>query len=102
MSITRVNAFKAKEGRADALAEYLESIVLLIESADDCLYCHLLRGHDDPSHFLIIETWESIAAHQLSVQGIDKKEFLRAMQMLAEDPQAEYFTSWPPTASFDS
>lgn len=93
MSITRINEFTAREGRADALAAYLESIVPLIESADDCLYCHLLRGFDNPSRFLIIETWESIAAHQLSVQGIDRKEFLRAMESLAQTPQAEYFQS---------
>lgn len=93
MSVTRINEFFAREGQADALAAYLESIVPLIESADECLYCQLLRGFDNPARFLIIETWESIAAHQLSVQGIDKKEFLRAMQSLADAPQAEYFQS---------
>lgn len=93
MSITRVNEFNALEGKADALGDYLASIVPVIEAASGCLYCHLLRGHDDPSRFLVIETWESIAAHQLSVEGIDRKEFLRAMQMLAQAPRAEYFTS---------
>ena len=93
MSITRVNEFIAREGRADALADYLASIIPVIESSQGCLYAHLLRGHDNPSRFLIIETWESIAEHQLSVDGIDKKEFLRAMEDLAEKPQAEYFRS---------
>jgi len=93
MSITRVNEFIAREGKADALGTYLESVVAVIEAADDCLYCHLLRGHDNPSRFLIIETWTDIAAHQLSVQGVDKKEFMRAMEMLADKPNAEYFRS---------
>lgn len=93
MSITRINEFIAREGRADALGDYLESVVPLIENADDCLYCQLLRGVDNPERFVIIETWESIAAHQLSVQGIDRKEFLRAMESLAQTPHAEYFHS---------
>ncbi len=93
MSITRVNEFTALEGKAEALGDYLASIVPVIESADGCIYCQLLRGHDDPSRFLVIETWDSIASHQLSVQGIDRKEFLRAMQMLAVSPRAEYFHS---------
>ena len=95
MSITRVNEFVAQAGKAEALGRYLASIVPLIEAADDCLYCQLLRGFDNPSRFLVIETWESIAAHQLSVQGIDRKEFLREMASLAEPPRAEYFSSAP-------
>lgn len=93
MSITRVNEFIAQDGRTEELETYLASIIPVIESAEGCLYCHLLRGHDNPARFLIIETWESIAAHQLSVEGIDKKEFLRAMTLLAETPRAEYFRS---------
>lgn len=93
MSITRVNEFIAQEGRIEELETYLASIIPVIESADGCLYCHLLRGHDNPSRFLLIETWESIAAHQLSVESIDKKEFLSAMLLLAETPRAEYFRS---------
>ncbi|HEX6927793.1 MAG TPA: antibiotic biosynthesis monooxygenase [Gammaproteobacteria bacterium] len=93
MSITRVNEFIAMEGKAEALGDYLASIVPVIEACDGCMYCHLLRGHDNPSRFLIIETWEDIATHQLSVQGIDRKEFMRVMTMLAETPKAEYFQS---------
>ncbi|HEX7048085.1 MAG TPA: antibiotic biosynthesis monooxygenase family protein [Gammaproteobacteria bacterium] len=93
MTIARVNEFIAKEGKSDEMGEYLASVVPVIESAEGCLYAQLLRGVDNPARFLIIETWESIAAHQLSVEGVDKKEFLRAMEMLAENPRAEYFQS---------
>lgn len=92
MSITRVNEFIAQEGKTDALGDYLASSVPLIEAADGCLYCHLLRGIDNPARFLIIETWESIAAHQLSVQGIDRKTFLQTINSLAETLHAEYFS----------
>lgn len=91
--ITRVSEFTAQPGREDELADYLASIVPLIEESDGCLYCHMLQGHDDPSRFMIIETWESIPAHQLSVQGIDQKSFLKAMEALAESPTAAYFES---------
>ncbi len=93
MTVTRVNEFVAREGKSAEMGEYLASIIPVIESAEGCLYAHLLCGVDNPSRFLIIETWESIAAHQLSVEGVDKKEFLRAMEMLAEKPRAEYFRS---------
>ena len=93
MSITRVNEFIALEGKAEAMGDYLASIVPVIEAAEGCLYAQLLRGVDNPARFLVIETWESIAAHQLSVDGIDRKAFFRAMEMLAENPQAEYFRS---------
>ncbi|HEX6928266.1 MAG TPA: antibiotic biosynthesis monooxygenase family protein [Gammaproteobacteria bacterium] len=93
MSVIRVNEFIAKEGKSEEMGDYLASIVPAIEAAEGCLYAHLLRGVDNPSRFLVIETWESIAAHQLSVDGVDKKEFLRVMQMLAEKPRAEYFHS---------
>lgn len=93
MSITRVNEFIAQTGREDELQEYLASIVPVIEAAEGCLYCQLLQGHDNSARFLIIETWESIAVHQLSVQGIDRKEFMRAMQLLEVTPKAEYFRS---------
>ncbi|HEX6930312.1 MAG TPA: antibiotic biosynthesis monooxygenase family protein [Gammaproteobacteria bacterium] len=93
MTITRVNEFIAQDGKSEEMADYLASIIPLIESSEGCLYAHLLRGMDNPARFLVIETWESIAAHQLSVEGVDKKEFLRAMEMLAEKPKAEYFQS---------
>lgn len=93
MTITRVNEFLAKDGKAAALGEYLASIVPAIEASEGCLYCHLLQGHDNPRRFLIIETWESIASHQLAIQDIDRDEFLATMRELAHAPQAEYFTS---------
>lgn len=93
MSITRVNEFISRPGCEDRLAEYLASIVPVIEACDGCLYCHLLQGYDNRSRFLLIETWTDIATHQLSVQGIDRKEFLATMGALAESATAEYFSS---------
>lgn len=89
--ITRLNEFVARPGMERELGEYLASIVPMIEESDGCLYCHMLQGHDDPSRFVIIETWESIPAHQLSVQGIDRKTFLEAMKTLAETRTAAYY-----------
>lgn len=93
MTITRVNEIRARSGRSDELRDYLRSILPAIESSEGCLYCHLLQGHDDPERFLIIETWESIAAHQLAIQDIDRDEFLATMRALAHPPHAGYFTS---------
>ena len=89
--ITRVNEFTARAGSEDALREYLESLVPVIEGCDGCLYCHLLQGQENPSRFLVLETWTDIATHQLSVQGIDRKEFLETMRALTEQVSAEYF-----------
>lgn len=93
MTITRVNEFEAREGCSDELRQYLETILPEIEGSEGCLYAHLLQGHDNPQRFLIIETWESIPAHQLAIQDIDKHEFVRTLQRLAHPPQAEYFSS---------
>lgn len=91
--ITRVNEFSAKPGKEDALREYLASLVPVIEECDGCLYCHMLQGQENPSRFLILETWTDIPTHQLSVQGIDRKEFIETMRALTDEVSAEYFHS---------
>lgn len=93
MTITRVNEFRAREGCSDELREYLAAILPEIEASEGCLYAHLLQGHDCPERFLIIETWESIASHQLAIQDIDRQEFLETLRRLAHPPQAEYFSA---------
>lgn len=91
MTITRVNELQAREGCSDELRKYLESILPEIESSEGCLYAHLLQGHDDPGRILIIETWESIAAHQLAIQDIDRTIFVETMKRLVAEARAEYF-----------
>ena len=91
--ITRINEFIAQPGKQDALRDYLAALVPIIEECDGCLYCHMLQGYDNNARFLIVETWTDIATHQLSVQGIDRKEFLQAMQSLTAQVTAEYFRS---------
>ena len=91
MTITRVNEIQAREGCSEQLRDYLQSILPEIEASEGCLYAHLLQGHDDPDRFLLIETWEDIASHQLAIMDIDRNEFLDTMRRLAHAPQAEYF-----------
>ena len=93
MTITRLNHFRAAAGKTDELHAFLTEVVAGVAGTDGCLDCQLLRGVDDSAHFVVLERWTSIAAHQASTQDIDPAEIRRVMALLAAPPSGEYFES---------
>lgn len=93
MSITRISEFRARAGKSDELRAFLASIVPGIASSPGCQSAQLLQSHDDPARFVVIESWESIEAHQASVTNIPAEALASIMPLLDSPPYGECFNS---------
>ena len=93
MAITRINTFEAKSGQAAELREFLSSVIALIIDAPGCRSVELLVGHDDPSRLAIIESWETVEAHQASASRISPNLLQKARALFASPPVGAYYES---------
>jgi len=93
MSVTRINEFRALAGHGNALRDLIRSFVPSIEASPGCLGCQLLQSDEDPTHIVVIEHWESEAAHQASLRHIPPDAMQAAMGLLAAPPAGEYYRS---------
>ncbi len=93
MSTTRINTFRAKDGMASNLREFLISIIPLIEQSQGCESCQLLQSQDNTNEFVVIEVWASVSAHQASVKNIPPEKLGVVMAMLASQPSGSYYTA---------
>jgi quinol monooxygenase YgiN len=91
MAVTRINEFQGHADHAHALRDFLRSIITLIIDAPGCQSCVLLRDHDDPTRFAIIETWESIEAHRASVSLIPPSLLQEAGTLFAAPARGTYY-----------
>lgn len=91
MPITRINEFQAPPEKAVALGEFLSSVIALILDAPGCRSCQLLRHHDDPTRYAIIEVWDSVEAHQASVSRIPPGLLQQAQSLLAQPVRGAYY-----------
>jgi len=91
MSVTRINDFRAKEGKADALRGLLGQAIPTIASSCGCLSCKLLQSQDRPARFVVLEVWESIESHKAAVKDIPPEMFMTVMELLEGRPSGEYF-----------
>ena len=91
MTITRINEFQAHPDRVTALRDFLRSVIALILEAPGCRSCELLRQHDDPTRFAIIEVWDSIDAHQASVSRIPPALMQQAQTLFAAPARGAYY-----------
>jgi len=90
MPITRLNYFTAKPEQSAALARFLTDVIAVVRSAEGCLSCRLLRDEMNPAEYVIIESWESVSAHQKAAGMIPKERISSVMQYLEKAPQGEY------------
>lgn len=90
MSVTRINEFRAKDGQAQGLRDFLASIVPAIEASDGCRSCRLLRDLDDETAFVVVEVWDSVEAHKASVGNITPEQLEEVRRLLAGPPQGRY------------
>lgn len=95
MAITRLNYFTARPEQCDALAKFLTEVIGIVRRADGCLSCRLLRDEMNPVEFVILESWESIAAHQQAAGLIPKEQINSVMQFLAQAPRGDYLIAHP-------
>jgi quinol monooxygenase YgiN len=91
MSVTRINDFRAKEGKADALRALLTQVIPSIASLKGCLSCKLLQSQDSPSRFVVLEVWDRVESHQGAVKDIPPEMFMTVMELLDGRPSGEYF-----------
>ena len=91
MSVTRINDFRAKEGKADALRAFLGQVIPSIASSKGCLSCKLLQSQDNPARFVMLEVWDSVESHKAAVKDIPPEMFASVMELLDGRPSGEHF-----------
>ncbi len=91
MSITRINQFKAAEGKETELFEFLKSLTPYITSSAGCLSYEVLQNSDEPSAFVIIEKWDAIDSHKKSVENFPQEDMLAAMPLFGDAPSGNYY-----------
>ena len=91
MSVTRINDFRAKEGKADELRGFLGQVIPNIAASPGCLSCKLLQSHDNPARFVVLEAWDSMESHKSAVKAIPPEMFMTVMELLDGRPSGEYF-----------
>lgn len=91
MSIVRINEFRATLGEASALRSFLQSVIDIIRTAPGCQSCELLVRHEDDTNMVIVERWDSIAAHQAAASMIPSEKLAEVRPLLAEPPAGHYF-----------
>jgi quinol monooxygenase YgiN len=91
MSITRIGETRAKPELAEALRDFLISIMPLIRSSEGCEAVTLYQSHEDPTRFTMIEVWDSIESHQASVKNIPPEMLAEIRPLLASAPSGDYF-----------
>ena len=92
MSITRINDFRAAPGREQALREFLQSVIALIEGSAGCLEVVLLADQESADHLVIVEKWESVAAHQEAAKRIPPDKIAEVGKLLAGPPSGRTYS----------
>jgi len=91
MTIHRIGETQAKPETAEALRDFLLSILPSIKSSQGCESVRMYQSHDDPTRFTIIEVWDSIESHQASVKNIPPEMLMQIRPLLASAPSGGYF-----------
>ena len=92
MSIARIGKTQAKPESIEALRQFLLSIMPGIRATKGCESVALYQSQEDPTHFTMIEIWDSIEAHKAAIQEISPDDIAKVKTMLASAPRGEYFS----------
>ncbi len=79
MSVTRINHFEARK-------DTTEKKIL-----PGCRSVRLLQSTENPTHFAVVEEWDSIEAHQKAATTIPPEQLEEAKKLVAKPPVGEYF-----------
>jgi quinol monooxygenase YgiN len=91
MAIKRITKFNARIERVSELADLLKSVLPVIKDSPGCISCTLMQASESPEQLIVIEEWESIPAHQASLQSIPPDKMRQALGFLAGLPEADYY-----------
>lgn len=91
--IVRIGEFQAADGKNEQLFSFLQSLTDYITHSKGCISYDVLRKHDSPGAFAVIERWLSIEAHRASVDNFPKELMQQAMPLFAEAPKGSYYLS---------
>ncbi len=89
--VIRINEFRAKADKAEALKAFLTGIIPMMLEIEGCQSSQLLESHHDSLRFVVLETWDSIQAHKASVAAIPPDAFAEVTPLLDGMPKGEYF-----------
>ena len=91
MSITRINEFRAAEGKAEELFTFLKSLMSYISSSEGCESCDVLQNNDDENLFVVIEKWDSESSHKRSIENYPKEQMAAAMPLIGAPPKGSFY-----------
>jgi quinol monooxygenase YgiN len=92
MAISRINDFYAATGQEQALRAFLESVLATIKGAAGCQEVALLVDQENAAHLVILERWDSVAAHQEAARLIPQSKLAEVAPLLAEPPRGRYYS----------
>lgn len=91
MTVSRIGEVQAKEELTEELREFLLSIMPGIKSSEGCESVQLYQSQSEPSKFIMIEVWDSVESHQVSVKNIPPEKLGEIRPLLAVSPSGSYF-----------
>ena len=63
----------------------------VVEQSEGCLRSELLADPADEGHLMIVEVWESIAAHRAAAAEVPREKFVEIQALLAAPPTGHYY-----------
>ncbi|MEC5396878.1 putative quinol monooxygenase [Uliginosibacterium sp. H1] len=92
MPIHRIGEFTAREGQESALRGFFIATVLpFIRASAGNLGCELLQDCEQARRFVVIEQWESAAAHAASLASAPPEAFAAVLPMLDGMPAGAWY-----------
>ena len=91
MAVVRINEFHAAAEKAAELRAFLRGVIEVVEKAPGCVACELLADREDASRLVVVETWDSVAAHQAAATRIPPERLAEVRPLLAEPPRGRYY-----------
>lgn len=96
-TIIRMGEMRAKAGKEAQLHAFIARVIVpALLTADGCQSCQVWEADGHPGRFLIVETWDSVEAHEASVQEIDPDDIEAIRQLLDDSPAGHYYQIFEP------
>jgi quinol monooxygenase YgiN len=89
--ITRINEFESAPGEAMTLEVFLINLQRHISTSFGCESCEVLKQPDSDGAFVVIERWQSEAAHKASLASFPAEQMQAAMKLFGAPPRCAYY-----------
>jgi heme-degrading monooxygenase HmoA len=91
MGIVYINEFQAKLGQGERLLELLKSYDSIYKFMNGYRSLQVLQSAEDPSRIMVIESWDSIGAHQTAVKKTPIHAYEEVMRLSVGSPKGAYY-----------